>query len=64
MKVKVNQDLCIGCALCSELAPEVFSFRDYKSEVKTDLSLDSKEQKELVRTIVKSCPVSAIKIST
>lgn len=28
MKPVVDHDLCIGCALCSELCPQVFEVRD------------------------------------
>ena len=28
MKVEVNQDMCIGCGLCTNIAQNVFSMND------------------------------------
>ena len=28
MKVKVNEDACIGCGACAAIAPEVFEIND------------------------------------
>lgn len=59
MKLKVNQDTCIGCGACQAVCPEVFEINDdglattivdeINDEIKDD-ALDAKE----------GCPVGAI----
>lgn len=59
MKVKVNQEKCIGCGACPSLVPEVFDFNDdglahtIVNEVPEDLEEQTKEALE-------NCPVEAI----
>lgn len=59
MKVKVDQNLCIGCGACVAVCPEVFELReDGKSHVKDEKGCekcDCKMAKE-------GCPVQAISI--
>lgn len=56
MKVKVDQGTCIGCALCSTIAPDVFEMRsDGKSHVIGDC-----RNEEKCRQAIESCPVEAI----
>ncbi len=52
--VKVNKDLCIGCGLCTSLAPTVFEFDD---DGKAKVVLDDADA---AAEAVASCPVSAI----
>ncbi len=58
MKAVVNEDLCIGCGVCSSLCPDVFELRDDgKAHVIADdcsagCCEDAKD----------SCPVSAISL--
>lgn len=63
MKVKVNQDACIGCGACEAICPEVFVLNDEGlSEVKEEkknANLDD-ELKEKVQDAIDSCPTSAI----
>lgn len=59
MKVKVDQDKCIGCGLCVSLAEEVFKINEMgKSEAVGEC--DSPECEEKVKEAVSSCPVQAI----
>lgn len=61
MKVKVDQDACISCALCVDQCPAVFGFNsDNKSEAKmTDVNSQHSEQ---VKLMAYECPTSAIKL--
>lgn len=70
MKVKVNQDACIGCGACAAICDEVFLINDEGlSEVKKDednkdlefVSVKENLQDE-VRDAVDSCPTGAIEI--
>lgn len=59
MKVKVNQEACIGCGACVAIADEVFDINDNGlSEVKVDIV--SEENKEKVQEAIDSCPTAAI----
>lgn len=58
MKIKVNQDACIGCGACTSIAEGVFNINDdglseVVSEV-TDSNMDA------VKEAIESCPTSAI----
>lgn len=59
MKIKVNQDACIGCGACAAIAEDVFEINDEGlSTVKTE---EVKEDKvDQVRDAIESCPTSAI----
>lgn len=56
-KVKVNEDLCIGCGTCESLCPQVFQMQDGKSKVIAEDcgQCDCREAAD-------SCPVSAIEV--
>ena len=61
MKVKVNQDLCSGCGLCSDLCPEIFELdKDDMPRVKTREV--PTENKDTCRDAAESCPEEAIQI--
>ncbi len=54
--VKVNLDTCIGCGICTSIAPEVFEMQDDgKSHVKNPDSSNAEDAKG-------ACPVGAITI--
>ena len=59
MKVKVNQDACIGCGACAAICEDVFELNDEGlSTVKTEEVAEDKEQE--VRDAIDSCPTAAI----
>ncbi len=70
MKVKVNQDACIGCGACAAICDEVFEINDEGlSEVKAEENKEKEEfvnvKEELqdeVRDAADSCPTGAIEI--
>ncbi|MFC1651871.1 ferredoxin [Patescibacteria group bacterium] len=59
MKIKIDQNLCIGCGACVSLCPDVFELKeDGKANVKDEKACekcDCKRAKE-------ACPVQAISI--
>lgn len=56
-KVKVDQNVCIGCGACVAIAPETFDFNDEGlSTVKDDTVTEN------AKNASESCPVSAISI--
>ena len=59
MKVKVNQEACIGCGACLREAGEVFEMNDEGfSSVK--VAEITPELEESVRNAIDSCPTGAI----
>ena len=61
MKVKVNQDACIGCGACAAICDEVFEINDEGlSEAKVEEVKD--ELQDEVRDAADSCPTGAIEI--
>ncbi len=56
-KVRVNKDLCIGCGLCTSIAPTVFEFDDdgKAKVVAADVPAEAEEA-------AASCPVQAIEV--
>lgn len=60
MKVKINPDTCIGCALCAGTCPEVFRMQDDKAVALVE-AVPAKLS-ELCRKAAEECPVTAIEI--
>ena len=64
MKVKVNQEACIGCGACQAIAPSVFQFSDegYAETKEETNNLDTMEEelKNDVMDALEGCPTSAI----
>ena len=59
MKVKVNEDACIGCGACAAICDEVFEMNDEGlSEVVVDTVQE--ENEESVKEAIESCPTVAI----
>lgn len=59
MKVKVNQDKCIGCGACPSLVPDVFDFND-NGLAETIVDIVPDNLKEEAMDALKNCPVEAI----
>ncbi len=62
MKAHVDEDLCIGCALCEDLCPEVFELRDdgLSHVIKEDAGPDLYD---CIRDAESSCPTEAISVT-
>lgn len=59
MKIKVDQDKCIGCGTCEALCPGCFEVIEGKSQVKEcDSGCGDYDLKE----VAESCPTDAISI--
>ena len=58
MKVKVSEDLCIGCGACAAICDEVFEINDEGiSKVISDNISDDIEDD--VKEAIESCPTGA-----
>lgn len=58
MKYIVNEN-CIGCGLCAEICPDVFSLSDAGFSMAADKEVDN-ETNDLAQEAMNSCPVDAI----
>lgn len=59
MKIKVNQDACIGCGACASISDELFEINDNGlSQVKVDEVPEDKVQ--AAKDAIDSCPTGAI----
>ena len=62
MKAHVDQDTCIGCALCPQICPEVFKMEDDKAVAYVDIVPADAEKS--CDDAAKQCPVDAISVET
>ena len=61
MKVKVNQDSCIGCGACAAICDKVFEINDDGlSQAKVEKVEDNNTQD--VRDAADACPTGAIEV--
>lgn len=58
MKYFVNEN-CIGCGLCTEICPDVFSLNDEGVSVAVNADVSSELEKSADEAL-DSCPVAAI----
>ena len=60
MKIKINNDKCIGCNTCESLCPKVFEINQtkLKANIKKDADLD--KNKNCIKESMEACPVEAI----
>jgi ferredoxin len=61
MKVSIDEVKCIGCGLCEELLPEVFTTGAYRARVKRPSLL--REEEESACEAAEDCPARAISFS-
>ena len=59
MKVKIDQDTCIGCEACEGFCPEVFEMREDGKAYVIKEDIDSKHD-ECATESIDVCPVGAI----
>lgn len=58
MNAKVDQEECVGCGSCVEIAEDVFRLNDDdKAEVYGPITADNKSE---VQDAIDTCPVNAI----
>tara|TARA_Y100000031_G_C8103801_1_gene330014 strand:- start:58 stop:243 length:186 start_codon:yes stop_codon:yes gene_type:complete len=58
MKVKVDAELCVGCALCVNTCPDVFEMQEDKAIIKAEAVPAASE--ECCKQSKDECPVDAI----
>lgn len=59
MKVRVNQDACIGCGACEQIDDELFKIND--DGISKEVSEDVAEGKEgNAKEAIDACPTGAI----
>jgi ferredoxin len=59
MKVKVNQEACIGCGACQAIVPEVFEIDDNGLAIAKEEEIEESLVEDVVDA-VEGCPTSAI----
>jgi ferredoxin len=60
MKVKVNTKKCLGCGMCVSMCPQIFEFKNGKSNVKKDAPIEKNEK--CIKQAASLCPAQAIEI--
>lgn len=59
MKIKVNQDACVGCGACANIAEDLFEIDDSGlSKAKNEVVPEGKEEE--AKEAIESCPTGAI----
>lgn len=61
MKAVVDEETCIGCGACIDIAPNVYSWTDDEKAKAIDGPIPEGEQ-DAAKEGAESCPVDAIKI--
>jgi len=54
---KVDQEICIGCSLCTQLASSTFYMQD---NGKADVLKDHTDSPDVIQSAIDSCPVQCI----
>lgn len=58
MEVRVDHDLCIGCGMCTGIAPNVFQLNNSgKADAISDAEADGRDA---VQEAIDTCPTAAI----
>ncbi len=59
MKIRVNQDACIGCGACENIDNELFEINEegVSQEINEEIPEDKEEN---AKEAIESCPTSAI----
>ncbi len=59
IKVKIDEDTCIGCGVCEQMVPQVFkiNLETMKAEV---VQQPADDLEEAVRSAAESCPTGSI----
>jgi len=61
MRGYVDKDICIGCGLCPDICPEVFSMDDDGKAIAADAEIPD-DVVDSAKEAEGQCPVEAIKV--
>ncbi len=61
MRAHVDKDACIGCGLCTDICPEVFSMDDDGKAVAIDSEIPA-DAVDSAKEAEGQCPTEAIKV--
>ncbi|MEI7474216.1 MAG: ferredoxin [bacterium] len=61
LRASVNKNACIGCGLCAEICPSVFSMTP-QGLAETTASIVDPSMGQAVREAAHSCPTNAISV--
>jgi len=61
MRAHVDKDICIGCGLCPDICPEVFSMDDDGKAIAIDDDIPD-DLIDSAKDAESQCPVEAIKV--
>ena len=59
MKAKIDKSGCIGCGICTDICPEVFSIGK-NAYAKVDVDIIPEDELDAVKEAVENCPASVI----
>ena len=59
MNIKIDQDKCLRCGMCTGIAMDIFEFDD-EGNIKPNCENITEENKTSVEDAINSCPVGAI----
>lgn len=60
-KLYVDQDVCIGCTLCTQICPNIFAMND---EGKSKIVNPKGDKDDKIQQAIDGCPVDCIKYLT
>lgn len=60
MKVKIDEEMCISCGLCSQICPRAFAARKSDEIAVVVASEKELDQIDCVKEAIDSCPTGAI----
>ncbi len=60
MKVRVDEDLCVGCGTCVEICPEIFELEDDIAKIKIGNNDLPAQYEGTCKEAADACPVEAI----
>jgi len=63
MKTSVSKELCIGCALCPSLSPDLYEMDDDDKAVALKTGELNEQETIDAKEAADSCPVDAISVS-
>ena len=59
MNLKIDQDKCLRCGMCTGIAMDIFNFND-EGNIQINEDNITDENKDSIEDAINSCPVGAI----